>query len=359
MKNLARLALVVGVCSVVGGAAGDAEAKPAPKAKYHFVDITSLVPEGALLTDPVGIADNGRVVETSWSCDDVACTPSINSVRKGKSSVVANNALAYSLDNRGTVGGSVVTDSVNFIEQAALFDDYGHTHLIPRITGEYTSHVKQVTDSGLALVESLDESFVASWYIYDRRHRVVSLPIGDSLSINGIKINDDGIVSATQIPSTPADDRAFRYDPYANEKHALQVFAPLPGDEDTWGLSINDNGDILGYSFVPFGVEHIGVFKNKSFKTVYTEGTDDNPTRSNTLLWNEDGLIVLTDTNDLNSYVVPKKNTRLNLADITDAPLDPWTKIIGINEDGDLVGEGGSDVGLVERLFVLELKSKL
>jgi len=68
---------------------------------------------------------------------------------------------------------------------------------------------------------------------------------------------------------------------------------------------------VLGYSFVPFGLERIGVWNRyANFQTVFVEGTPAFPTVSNKLLWNKKGLIVITNTHsrDLNSYIVPRPN---------------------------------------------------
>jgi hypothetical protein len=75
------------------------------------------------------------------------------------------------------------------------------------------------------------------------------------------------------------------------------------------------------------------------------------------LLWNERGLIVITDVvrpdDDLSSYLVPRPGVRLNLADLTESPLPPWTIIVDINNRGDLIGFGGPERGLVESVFLL------
>ena len=50
---------------------------------------------------------------------------------------------------------------------------------------------------------------------------------------------------------------------------------------------------------------------------------------------------MITDTTDLNSYLVPRPGVRLKLADLTKGPLPAWTEIIDINNSGDLIGVGG------------------
>jgi hypothetical protein len=104
-------------------------------------------------------------------------------------------------------------------------------------------------------------------------------------------LNDRGIVSGTS--DQPGGARAFRYDPFSG---SLTLLDPLPTEPESWGLAINNRGHVLGYSFVPFALERIGVWRGTEFHTYFVQGTTDVPTLSNRLLWNESGLIVITDT---------------------------------------------------------------
>ncbi len=77
------------------------------------------------------------------------------------------------------------------------------------------------------------------------------------------------------------------------------------------------------------------------------------PSISNRLLWNGHRLIVITGTNDLASYIVPRPGVRLNVSDLTTG-LPPWTVIRDVNNRGDLLGYGGSARGAFEHSFLLE-----
>ena len=132
-----------------------------------------------------------------------------------------------------------------------------------------------------------------------------------------------------------------------------QILDPLPTEPLSWGQAINTRGDVLGYSFVPGGRERIGYWRDTTFVTSFVEGTPQYPTVSNRLLWNEVGLIVITRTNDLKSYIVPKPGVRLNLADLTTGPLPVWTDIEDVNNLGDLLGAGGPS-GSSRHTFLLE-----
>jgi hypothetical protein len=102
------------------------------------------------------------------------------------------------------------------------------------------------------------------------------------------------------------------------------------------------------------GRERIGVWRGGTFQPYFVEGTPEFPTISNRLLWNRRGLIVITATNDGNSYLVPRPGVRLRLADLVDGPLPPVTQIVDLNDRGDLVGFGGARPGVVDSQFLLE-----
>jgi hypothetical protein len=133
---------------------------------------------------------------------------------------------------------------------------------------------------------------------------------------------------------------------------------PLSTEQDSWGMAINSRGEVLGYSFISGGRERIGSWRRREFRVSFTEGTQRFPTVSNSLLWNDDNLIVITDTTDLSSYIVTSPGVRKNLANVSDN-LDPWTRITDVNECGDLIGVGGTSRNVGEHSFILERRSCL
>ena len=110
---------------------------------------------------------------------------------------------------------------------------------------------------------------------------------------------------------------------------------------------------MLGYSFDYAGEERIGVWRKAVFQTWFIEATAEYPTISNSLLWNRSGLIVITDTSDLKSYLVPWQGVRLNVADLT-VSLPTWTRMFSINARGDMVGWGGSQRFRRKSTFLLQ-----
>lgn len=253
-------------------------------------------------------------------------------------------------NNRGKIGGGVVDMGP---PQAALFTRR-EVDLIPRLPDEFLSQVTLLTDSGIAFVESVDLSGNLTPYLTRRGH-VTPLNFGPD-PVRDVDINDRGIVSGTSLRL--GSNRAFRYDPFSG---TFTLLEPLPTEPESWGQAINNRGHVLGYSFELNGSERIGVWRGTEFHTYFVQGTQEVPTRSNRLLWNERGLIVVTDTDpaDLNSYLVPRPGVRLNLADLTEGPLPPWTLIRAINNRGDLLGEGGDEQGVATSNFLLRRVGRL
>jgi hypothetical protein len=258
-----------------------------------------------------------------------------------------HDGLGYSVNAAGTVGGSVLIDPDNFIEQAALFTGT-QAELITPLAGEYTSHVMRVASDGIALVQSLDAGYVPTYYLYENGQKtILSFGAGD---VYHLDLAAKGLVSGTIVTAT--SQRAFRY----SAKTGTTILNPLPSEPSSWGQAINNSGAVLGYSFVDGALERIGSWDPAgNFHALFVEGTPQIPTVSNRLLWNTQGLVVITNTSasDLNSYIVPRPGLRQNLADITDGGLPAWTSIADVNDQGDLLGSGGSAYYNVEHSFIL------
>lgn len=110
--------------------------------------------------------------------------------------------------------------------------------------------------------------------------------------------------------------------------------------------ALHKRGEVLGYSFIGGGQEHIGVWDRKGkFKTYFTEGVPDFPTVSNHLLFNDKNLIVITEISrpvaELgDSYLVPRPGIRLNLADLVEnlPSSQKLSHIVDINRQGSMLG---------------------
>ena len=61
-------------------------------------------------------------------------------------------------------------------------------------------------------------------------------------------------------------------------------------------------------------------------------------------MWNEQGLIVVSNTSDENTYLVPSPGVRLNLADlVTNPPAASPLQAIAVNDRGDIVAASLAD----------------
>lgn len=342
-------ALLCMLCSTRLWAAAESQ-RAASEFRYRYVSLDAALPTGfEFFVPPINVINNGSVYLNALACTTTSCSPSIALYRNGTASILYQNAQSISVNNHGVIGGSVVLDPESSIEQAALFDD-GTVTLIPRMQGEVTSRVIRITDSGIALVGWVDASSGrANYYLY-QNGRVTRLDFGGR-QVAFLDVNNKGIVAGTLFDEA-SGDRAFRLNPFSGQ---LTLLPPLPTEPASWGQAINNAGEVLGYSFVPGALERIGVWRGEQFSTYFVEGTPEFPTVSNKLLWNNAGLIIITDTSrsDMYSYLVPRPGTRLNLADLADT-LPRWTLIYSINERGDIAGVGGSSFYNIESTFLLE-----
>jgi hypothetical protein len=347
MKGLRIAAALLGV----GVMAAGARAQSRPYA-YRHISLDEATVPGAVVTVYMGLSDDGRAFGNAFICaTPEVCEPKIVMYRRGVTTVLAAGNL-YAVNATGLVGGSVIVDPVNFVERAALFSESRGVELIPRPDDDLMSHVLSVADNGLALVEALDASFTMVYFLY-HQGRVTPLDFGAEFGVSDVQVNERGEVSGTMYGVDGA--RAFRHDSVTGETTVLN---PLSTEPESWGLAINSNGEVLGYSFVPGAIERVGWWdRNGLFHTAFVEGTEQYPTVSNDLLWNQAGLIVITKSfreDDPGSYIVPQPGVRLSLADITTGPLPPANEITDVNSRGDLLGMGGSQPFVIEHQFILE-----
>jgi hypothetical protein len=318
--------------------------------RYRYLLLDT--PAGVDYWDVRTVLNDRTVIGNGWSCveDTEYCVPTIVKHKNGVSSVAKSSAVANDSNQSGAIGAGLVTDVDLFIQQAAIIKG-GKVELIPRLSGEYTSHVRKLTDSGIAYVVSTTEMGETTHYLYENGKKTFLTFPARAIQLN---VSDNGLMSGTLLrPGLP--NSAFRMNTKNGES---SVLAPQPTEPHSWGQGIHDNGDVLGYSFVGGGLERIGVWDNKNvFTTYFVEGTPEFPTVSNKLLWNQSNFIVITDAgrNDLNSYIVPKPGVRIKLADAVEGgALPPWTLIMGVNDRGDLTGVGGSQAFYFEYNFLLE-----
>jgi hypothetical protein len=320
-----------------------------PPYPYHLTSLDAAVPAGYEIVDWLTLVDGGRVFGTAYRCDDAGCLPSVVVHRNGRTTVL-HDGIAWAVNDAGVVGGSLF-DPATSTEQAAVFSG-ASVRVIPRRPGETTSRVIALTSRGTALVSSTDENTGASGrYLYDRRGRITPLRYPAGSRTQSAFVNDRDVVAGTLVPAGGSTARAYRLDPGSGR---LTILEPVGGDPDTWGMDIDDRGDVLGYSFTAGALERIGVWHGDRFQTYFVEGTPEFPTVSNRLLRNAAGLIVITDCTDLKSYLVPRPNTRVDIADLTADALPAWTLVLGVDARGDLLVVGGSTRFDITTAFVLE-----
>jgi hypothetical protein len=340
---LAALALILGLTAALPASATSGQ--PSSKGEefhYRYVSLDSACPvsdPSLSFFDPIAIVNSGRMYGNLYTCNDVTCLTQVAFCAHGTlTALQPGNARVA--NKEGTIGGSVLIDPDNFIEQAALFRG-DRVELIPPQPGELTSFVTALNDSGMALVTSYDAtSFQPTFLLYKNGQSTPLDFLSNFTQPEFLKINNQGIISGTDL----AIGRGFRFDPHTGKTTQLN---PLPTETYAWAMDINNRGDVLGYSFkyATTGtayIERIGVWNRKGeFTTYVVEGIN-----SSKLVFNENNLIVITDVRSPpadagNSYLVPKPGVRLNLADLVEnMPSQELSYIIDINNHGDMIGFG-------------------
>jgi hypothetical protein len=315
--------------------ASSSAAAEAQSPVYHYVALDQApLPAGIDSFSPVSISDGGRIYGELYGVPSYA-----GLYQNGAFTVIARGSVFVG-NKAGTGGGSVPVDAVGTDEHAALFHGT-QVELIPPQPGEISSVVESLSDSGTALVSSIDAAGAHHLFLYTNGgSSPVNLPA--SLGIPSLlDLDSQGNVSGTVLQEASATYRGFRFDPHAG---ALTLLSPAPPDPHSFALAPSNHDSVLGYSFDFGGKQTIGLWnKNGIFTPYFTEGTPQIPATSSSLLINDDNLVVVTRTTDHASYVMPRPNARIDLSTLVDHPPavpDPFYFVSGINNHGDLVGSG-------------------
>lgn len=328
---MSKTALSLGYGSALALAATFfATAAHADGPRYRYVALDQVpLPAPYTSFNPTTVVD-GRVFGTVF--DDSFTIGAVAEYQHG--AIAIGPAGVASIANAANViGGSSLSG------QAALFDR-GTTTLVPRLPGETSATVVGLGAVRLALVSSTNSSFVTTFaYFLGGTETVIDFGLPDP--VFGGFMNDEGLIGVTKEESqTDPFLHGYRYSPVTKTSTLLPPFAGDPTDINVLIQGINQRGEVLGYSFTDFESptyhERVGVWDRAGVFQPYFEET----IVTNTLLFNELNEIVITNSSDSNSYLVPKPGTRLNLASIVgNVPTGlELVQVVSIDNEGNIAG---------------------
>jgi hypothetical protein len=308
------------------------------------------------------LTDNGKIYGNAFDCADVDCTTLVMQIATYDKGVLTLKPIkdgnsVSAVNKRGIVSGSVIIDQENFFTQAALFQN-GTVNPISPLPGETSGAALTLNDEGTVLLQSQSLEGITYAFYKNRKTSLLNVDL-NLVSLDRLHINNNNVFSGTaQVlqGQNPSLNRAFRYNP---DTDSTTILNPLSTEANSWGMDLNDKGNVLGYSFNPSSTERIGVWdKTGRFNTYFVEGTPEFPTISNNLLFNNEGLIVITAVSNPPaernlSYIVPKPGKRLNLADlVVNLPVAHSREFVirDMNNRGDLFGIDRQGYVLLKRL---------
>jgi len=306
-----------------------APAAQADPLRYGYVALDQVpLPAPYTSFSPAAIV-NGRVYGTVF--DDTFTIAAV-AMYSGGTISVGPSGTATVANARGSIGGQSTSG------QAALFER-GATTLVPALPAQAFASVVSLGDNELALIQSTDSSFTSTFaYFRSGNESVIDFGLPDPAA--NAFMNNAGLIGLTKDQSA-ADhfDHGYRYDPRTQTSTLLPP-SPDPTDVNVLIQGINAGGDVLGYSFTDFaspdyhervGVwDHSGVFQTYFFETLNTS----------TLVFNDRDEIVITNSSDGNSYLVPTPGTRLDLASLTaNVPAGlQLSLVVSIDNAGNITG---------------------
>lgn len=297
--------------------------------RYAYVALDQVpLPAPYTFFSPASVV-NGRVYGTAF--DDTFTIANVAVYDHG-TITVGPSGTAVVANARGDIGGQVASG------QAALFEGNA-TALIPVLPGQVSALVQSLGDNDLALVQSTDSSFTST-FAYLRRGALSVIDFGLPDPASNAFMNDAGLIGLTKSES-PTDHflHGFKFDPRTQTSTPLPP-SPDPTDVNVLIQGINAGGDVLGYSFTDFASpdyhERVGIWRaNDVFQTYFLETIN-----TSELFFNDRDEIVITESSDGESYLVPSPGTRLDLASITsNVPAGVTLSLaVGIDNAGNIAG---------------------
>ena len=343
MKKLLLLAPVMGIWAIALSSVGEAWSASPQGLQYHHASLNARLPPGFEQFIPVKITDSGRVYGNlvPKGCSGF-CVLTTGVHQSSKTAVIRKDLFLHTANESGTLGGSVITDPLNGFEQAALVEG-GRFKLLPRLKGEVSSFVQLVTDLGLARVKSFqgEETGFRLDYYYYWNGQTILLPVLSNVDVQAL--SNLGLIAGTKFgPNYPYDLRAIQFVPPSGTR----IYTPIPPYASSWAFGINNLGDVFGYmdALSPSSdarTQRIGRWRGQNFLTYFIQGTTEFPERSQSLVSNEQGLIVASpDFVFGTSFVLPWPGLRIALPDITDETAFQLWFAVDVNSRGDIVGFG-------------------
>jgi hypothetical protein len=277
---------------------------------------------------------NGRVYGTVF--DDSFTIASVAVYDHGNITV-GPSGTATVANARGSIGGASLSG------QAALFEGKTTT-LVPALPAQASASIVSLGDNELGLVQSNDSSFISTFaYFRAGTETVIDFGLPDAAS--NAFLNNAGLIGLTKNES-PTDHflHGYRYDPRTTTSTLLPP-SPDPTDVNVLIEGINAGGDVLGYSFTDFSSpayhERVGIWdKSGTFQTYFFETIN-----TSMLVFNDRDEIVITESSDGESYLVPAPGTRLDLASLTsNVPAGVQLSfVVSIDNAGNIAGFAVND----------------
>jgi hypothetical protein len=333
-----------------------AHADPAPHYKYVALDQVAM-PAPYAMFFPSAVVD-GRVYGTAV---DAAFSVASVAVYSNGSFTIGAQGLASGFPftlaaGPSSLGGGVasrngIVGGADLFGDAAVFNGATAT-VVPAMPNQLTpdmggsSSVVGLGDHGLALVaaQDMNGNFMFGYF---QNGAVTPINFGLPDPVFGAFMNEDGLIGATkQESASDPIEHAYRYDPRSKTSTLLPPFAGDPTDVMALVQGINRRGEVLGYSFTQIGDpnyhERVGVWSRGAFQSYFEETIN-----TQVLLFNDRNQIVITDSSDGTSYLVPQPGTRLDLAAITSNIPDGLTLAqgLGMDDAGNITGLAADQFG--------------
>jgi hypothetical protein len=305
--------------------------------RYEVRDVPANL-TGYSFLEPFALTSAREVLGRGSRCDSESETPTcttdaVSIDLEGDFRVLAQDFGPQVANAHGDVGGCFSESPTRW--HAAIIHADGDVELLSH-PDELFSCVNAISPAGTAFVSGSSgteaDPIAFDEVVLGEERLAVELGEGDHV----VAINDRGELAGNFASDSASGQAAARYDARTGV-HTL--LAGMDCDPTTRAFGVDQQGNVLGYSFSAGSEEHIGTWNQaNAFSTLFTEGTAQFPTRSAQLTWNRDGLVFVSRTTDERTYLIAKPGVRVDLASLVATSNAPTRlAVLSVNERGDFL----------------------
>jgi len=302
---------------------------------YNLTPLGDLL--GGSMTTPYWISDNGQIVGSGFPATGQYAAIKFDSTGGGQNIRLSQNySCARSVNDRGQIVGYGYQGAGSI--KPLLFDPTGNGNNI--ILATFSGAAYAINNSGQIVGASGDGESSRAW-LFDIAGSGNNVSLGQG---SADSISDNGLIAGSSHPVRRDGWHATLFDPTGGAKN-VDLGKLFPTDDRSFATSVNDHGQIVGYSGGPDSGYTATLYDpTGNGNNIALGAIGDSEARC----INNAGQIVGTQSGNATLFDITGKGDNINLNDLIDPSLG-WSlyDAVHINENGWIIGTGNMGVYLL------------